>query len=145
MSQYIAHILSVNADSINVYELVKDKNSINITSFDELNELDESDQLLVLIPSSMVTSYEFKQNKSLSEQINIANFISEVDSVFAEDVSSNEYFLHNDAAYVVDKNFLKDLNVSLSKLSAQVHVIPEYLINICVSIILVYEIFWSCY
>ena len=65
MSQYIAHILSVNADSINVYELVKDKNSINITSFDELNELDESDQLLVLIPSSMVTSYEFKQNKSL--------------------------------------------------------------------------------
>ena len=130
MSQYIAHILSVNADSINVYELVKDKNSINITSFDELNELDESDQLLVLIPSSMVTSYEFKQNKSLSEQINIANFISEVDSVFAEDVSSNEYFLHNDAAYVVDKNFLKDLNVSLSKLSAQVHVIPEYLINI---------------
>ena len=130
MSQYIAHILSVNADSINVYELVKDKNSINITSFDELNELDESDQLLVLIPSSMVTSYEFKQNKSLSEQINIANFISEVDSVFAEDVSSNECFLHNDAAYVVDKNFLKDLNVSLSKLSAQVHVIPEYLINI---------------
>ena len=130
MSQYIAHILSVNADSINVYELVKDKNSINITSFDELNELDESDQLLVLIPSSMVTSYEFKQNKSLSEQINIANFISEVDSVFAEDVSSNECFLHNDAAYVVDKNFLKDLNVSLSKLSAQIHVIPEYLINI---------------
>ena len=130
MSQYIAHILSVNADSINVYELVKDKNSINITSFDELNELDESDQLLVLIPSSMVTSYEFKQNKSLSEQINIANFISEVDSVFAEDVSSNECFLHNDAAYVVDKNFLKDLNVSLSKLSAQVHVIPEYLLNI---------------
>ena len=130
MSQYIAHILSVNADSINVYELVKDKNSINITSFDELNELDESDQLLVLIPSSMVTSYEFKQNKSLSEQINIANFISEVDSVFAEDVSSNECFLHNDAAYVVDKNFLKDLNVSLSKLSAQVHVMPEYLLNI---------------
>jgi hypothetical protein len=130
MSQYIAHILSVNADSINVYELVKDKNSINITSFDELNELDESDQLLVLIPSSMVTSYEFKQNKSLSEQINIANFISEVDSVFAEDVSSNKCFLHNDAAYVVDKNFLKDLNVSLSKLSAQVHVIPEYLLNI---------------
>jgi hypothetical protein len=130
MSQYIAHILSVNADSINVYELVKDKNSINITSFDELNQLDESDQLLVLIPSSMVTSYEFKQNKSLSEQINIANFISEVDSVFAEDVSSNECFLHNDAAYVVDKNFLKDLNVSLSKLSAQVHVIPEYLLNI---------------
>ncbi len=130
MSQYIAHILSVNADSINVYELIKEKNSINITSFDELNELDESDQLLVLIPSSMVTSYEFKQNKSLSEQINIANFISEVDSVFAEDVSSNECFLHNDAAYVVDKNFLKDLNVSLSKLSAQVHVIPEYLLNI---------------
>ena len=48
----------------------------------ELNILNESDSLLVLIPSSTVTSYEFEENKSLSKQINIANFISEVDSVF---------------------------------------------------------------
>ena len=83
MSQYIAHILNNNADSINVYEQTNPKSSMfNISSLAELNILNESDSLLVLIPSSTVTSYEFEENKSLSKQINIANFISEVDSVF---------------------------------------------------------------
>ncbi|MDB4856665.1 hypothetical protein OAH65_02255 [Gammaproteobacteria bacterium] len=130
MSQYIAHILNNNADSINVYEQTNPKSSMfNISSLDELNILNESDSLLVLIPSSTVTSYEFKENKSLSKQINIANFISEVDSSFADPVSNNDYFLHNNAAYVVDKFFLKDLNTSLSELNTNIHVLPEYLIN----------------
>ena len=110
MSQYIAHILNSNADSINVYEITNAKSSVfNISSFTDLNILNETDSLIVLIPSSRVTSYEFEENKSLSKQINIANFISEVDSSFADPVSSNDYFLHNNAAYVVDKFFLKDL------------------------------------
>ena len=131
MSQYIAHILNNNADSINVYEQTNPKSSMfNISSLAELNILNESDSLLVLIPSSTVTSYEFEENKSLSKQINIANFISEVDSSFADPVSSNDYFLHNNAAYVVDKFFLKDLNTSLSELNANIYVLPEYLINV---------------
>ena len=131
MSQYIAHILNNNVDSINVYEQTNPESSMfNISSLAELNILNESDSLLVLIPSSTVTSYEFEENKSLSKQINIANFISEVDSSFADSVSSNDYFLHNNAAYVVDKFFLKDLNTSLSELNANIYVLPEYLINV---------------
>lgn len=131
MSQYIAHILNINADSINVYEQTNSKSSMfNISSLAELNILNESDSLLVLIPSSTVTSYEFEENKSLSKQINIANFISEVDSSFADPVSNNDYFLHNNAAYVVDKFFLKNLNTSLSELNTKIYVLPEYLINV---------------
>lgn len=131
MSHYIAHILNINADSINVYEQTNSKSSMfNISSLAELNILNESDSLLVLIPSSTVTSYEFEENKSLSKQINIANFISEVDSSFADPVSNNDYFLHNNAAYVVDKFFLKNLNASLSELNTKIYVSPEYLINV---------------
>ena len=131
MSLYIAHILNINADSINVYEQTNSKSSMfNISSIAELNILNESDSLLVLIPSSTVTSYEFEENKSLSKQINIANFISEVDSSFADPVSNNDYFLHNNAAYVVDKFFLKNLNTSLSELNTKIYVLPEYLINV---------------
>jgi hypothetical protein len=130
MSLYIAHILNINADSINVYEQANSKCSMfNISSLAELNILNESDRLLVLIPSSTVTSYEFEENKSLSKQINIANFISEVDSTFADPVSNNDYFLHNNAAYVVDKFFLKNLNTFLSELNTKIYVLPEYLIN----------------
>jgi hypothetical protein len=130
MSQYIAHILNSNADSINVYEITGDKSSVfNISSFTELNILNETDSLIVLIPSSRVTSYEFEENKSLSKQINIANFVSEVDSVFADPVSTNDYFIQNNAAYVVDKMFLQDLNTSLSELNTHIYVLPEYLIN----------------
>ena len=130
MSQYIAHILNSNADSINVYEITDDKSSVfNISSFTELNILNETDSLIVLITSSRVTSYEFEENKSLSKQINIANFVSEVDSVFADPVSTNDYFIQNNAAYVVDKMFLQDLNTSLSELNTHIYVLPEYLIN----------------
>lgn len=130
MSQYIAHILNSNADSINVYEITNDKSSVfNISSFTDLNILNETDSLIVLIPSSRVTSYEFEENKSLSKQINIANFVSEVDSVFADPVSTNDYFIQNNAAYVVDKIFLQDLNTSLSELNTHIYVLPEYLIN----------------
>ena len=130
MSQYIAHILNSNADSINVYEITNAKSSVfNISSFTDLNILNETDSLIVLIPSSRVTSYEFEENKSLSKQINIANFVSEVDSVFADPVSTNDYFIQNNAAYVVDKMFLQDLNTSLSELNTHIYILPEYLIN----------------
>ena len=82
MSQYIAHILNSNADSINVYEITNAKCSVfNISSFTELNILNETDSLIVLIPSSRVTSYEFEENKSLSKQINIYK-VSLIYSVF---------------------------------------------------------------
>ena len=130
MNFYIAHILDSSLDKINLYN-VTDKNSSKkvLNSISDLEKINDAESLLVLLPSSEVTSYEFKKNESLSEQINIANFISDVDTNFIDSVSDNEYFLNNNAAYVVNKSFLTNLNQYLSNLSFRVCVAPEYLIN----------------
>ena len=130
MNFYIAHILDSSLDKINLYN-VTDKNSSKkiLNSISDLEKINDAESLLVLLPSTEVTSYEFNKNESLSEQINIANFISDVDTNFIDSVSDNEYFLNNNAAYVVNKSFLTNLNQYLSNLSFKVCVAPEYLIN----------------
>ena len=130
MNFYIAHILDSSLDKINLYNVTDKNNSKKIlNSISDLEKINDAESLLVLLPSSEVTSYEFKKNESLSEQINIANFISDVDTNFIDSVSDNEYFLNNNAAYVVNKSFLTNLNQYLSNLSFRVCVAPEYLIN----------------
>ncbi|NCU88400.1 MAG: hypothetical protein EBW48_02825 [Proteobacteria bacterium] len=130
MNFYIAHILSSNLDVIHLYNVTNKNESKKIlNSITQLDEINDAEFLLVLIPASEVTSYEFIQNNSLSEQINIANFISEVDSNFIDAVSDNEYFLYEGAGYVVNKSFLLNLNQHLSNLNYKVCVCPEYLIN----------------
>lgn len=130
MNFYIAHILSSNLDVIHLYNITNKNESKKIlNSITQLDEINDAELLLVLIPASEVTSYEFIQNNSLSEQINIANFISDVDSNFIDSVSDNEYFLYEGAGYVVNKSFLLNLNHHLSSLNYKVCVSPEYLIN----------------
>ena len=130
MNFYTAHILSSNLDVIHLYNVTNKNESKKIlNSITQLDEINDAEFLLVLIPASEVTSYEFIQNNSLSEQINIANFISEVDSNFIDAVSDNEYFLYEGAGYVVNKSFLLNLNQHLSNLNYKVCVSPEYLIN----------------
>ena len=130
MNFYIAHILSSNLDVIHLYNVTNRNESKKIlNSITQLDEINDAEFLLVLIPASEVTSYEFIQNNSLSEQINIANFISEIDSNFIDAVSDNEYFLYEGAGYVVNKSFLLNLNQHLSNLNYKVCVCPEYLIN----------------
>ena len=130
MNFYIAHILSSNLDVIHLYNITNKNESKKIlNSITQLDEISDAELLLVLIPASEVTSYEFIQNNSLSEQINIANFISDVDSNFIDSVSDNEYFLFEGAGYVVNKSFLLNLNHHLSSLNYKVCVSPEYLIN----------------
>ena len=130
MNFYIAHILSSNLDVIHLYNVTNKNESKKIlNSITQLDEINDAEFLLVLIPASEVTSYEFIQNNSLSEQINIANFISEIDSNFIDAVSDNEYFLYEGAGYVVNKSFLLNLNQHLSNLNYKVCVSPEYLIN----------------
>ena len=131
MNFYIAHILDSSLDKINLYN-VTDKNSSKkvLNSISDLEKINDAESLLVLLPSTEVTSYEFNKNESLSEQINIANFISDVDTNFIDSVSDSEYFLINNAAYVVNKSFLTNLNQHLSNLSFTVCVTPEYLINL---------------
>ena len=131
MNFYIAHILDSSLDKINLYN-VTDKNSSKkvLNSISDLEKINDAESLLVLLPSTEVTSYEFNKNESLSEQINIANFISDIDTNFIDPVSDSEYFLINNAAYVVNKSFLTNLNQHLSNLSFKVCVTPEYLINL---------------
>ena len=130
MNFYIAHIVSSNLDVIHLYNVTNKNESKKIlNSITQLDEINDAEFLLVLIPASEVTSYEFIQNNSLSEQINIANFISEIDSNFIDAVSDNEYFLYEGAGYVVNKSFLLNLNQHLSNLNYKVCVSPEYLIN----------------
>ena len=130
MNFYIAHILSSSLDVIHLYNVTNKNESKKIlNSITQLDEINDAEFLLVLIPASEVTSYEFIQNNSLSEQINIANFISEIDSNFIDAVSDNEYFLYEGAGYVVNKSFLLNLNQHLSNLNYKVCVCPEYLIN----------------
>ena len=130
MNFYIAHILSSNLDVIHLYNVTnKNEPKRILNSITQLDEINDAELLLVLIPASEVTSYEFMQNNSLSEQINIANFISDVDSNFINSVSDNEYFLFEGAGYVVNKSFLNNLNQYLSNLNYKVCVTPEYLIN----------------
>ena len=131
MNFYIAHILDSSLDKINLYN-VTDKNSSKkvLNSISDLEKINDAESLLVLLPSTEVTSYEFNKNESLSEQINIANFISDVDTNFIDPVSDSEYFLINNAAYVVNKSFLTNLNQHLSNLNFKVCVTPEYLINL---------------
>ena len=129
MNFYIAHILDSSLNRINLYNANDKNNSKKILSISDLEKINDAESLLVLLPSSEVTSYAFTKNESVSEQINIANFISDVDSNFVGSVSDNEYFLKNNAAFVVSKVFLDNLNQHLSNLSYKVFVTPEYLIN----------------
>lgn len=130
MNLYIAHILTSNCDEIHLCN-VTDKNEPKklLNSIKELFYIKNIEQLLVLIPASEVTSYKFIKNKSLADQVNIANFISDIDINLIDSVSDNEYVLSDEAAYVVNKNFITNLNDQLSHLNYKVIITPEYLIN----------------
>lgn len=130
MNFYIAHILNSNCDGIHLYNLTdKSEPKKLLNSIKDLFNIKNIDQLLVLIPATEVTSYKFIKNKTLSDQINVANFISDIDLNLIDSVSDNEYFLTDKAAYVVNKNFITNLNQQLSNLNNKVLVTPEYLIN----------------
>ena len=130
MNFYIAHILTSNCDEIHLHNATdKNEPKKTLNSIKELFNIKNVEQLLVLIPASEVTSYKFIKNKSLADQVNIANFISDIDINLIDSVSDNEYVLSDEAAYVVNKNFITNLNEQLSHLNYKVIITPEYLIN----------------
>ena len=96
MNTYLVHPNDTQLKSMDLHLYDNEHNKLN--SFNDLNDLiesSESDNLIYLVPSSLVSSYKFVQNNELSYQINLANFIAEIDTFIVGKVSDNEYFFHN--------------------------------------------------
>ena len=103
-------------------------NSIEI-SLNDLDFIESKDKLIYLLPSTLVSSHTFVQNDKLSRSNNLANFISEVDTDLANDVSENSFFIFDKNGFVINKNMLNEINSYLSKLKCKSIVIPDYFIN----------------
>ena len=103
-------------------------NSIQI-SLNDLDFIESKDKLIYLLPSTLVSSHTFVQNDKLSHSNNLANFISEVDTDLANDVSENSFFIFDKNGFVINKNMLDEINSYLSKLKCKSIVIPDYFIN----------------
>tara|TARA_B110000483_G_scaffold211255_1_gene258878 strand:+ start:57 stop:1205 length:1149 start_codon:yes stop_codon:yes gene_type:complete len=130
MSLYIAHVQDDSFESINLYNCHEpDKAVISVNGIKGIKGLSDDDDLIFLLPSNLVTSYKFIQNKDISTQINLANFISEIDSQLVGQVSDNEYIFHDKNVFVIDKKTLVEINTSLSTINASIFLIPEYFAN----------------
>ena len=95
----------------------------------EFNSLSHKDILIYLIPSSLISSYKFQKNPKTSNQNNIANFISDIDTDIVSEVSDNEFFVFDNHGFVIDKSIYKKLNGILNSLKCKVILIPDYFIN----------------
>ena len=112
--------------------LSSDDNFLKATNDISLNKLDfieSKDKLIYLLPSTLVSSHTFIQKEKLSHSNNLANFISEVDTDLANDVSENSFFIFDENGFVINKNILDEINSYLSKLKSKSIVIPDYFIN----------------
>jgi len=130
MSLYIAHVQDDSFESIRLYNCHEaDKAVVSVNGIKGIKGLSDDDDLIFLLPSNLVTSYKFIQNKDISTQVNLANFISEIDSKLVGQVSDNEYIFHDKNVFVIDKKTLVEINTSLSTINASIFLIPEYFAN----------------
>ena len=112
--------------------LNSDDSFVKATNFQDIHDfetLSHKDVLIYLLPSSLINSYRFEQNKNLSNQNNIANFISEIDVQLINEVSANEFFIINDLGFVIDRVIYKKINSLLSALRCKVILLPDYFLN----------------
>ena len=130
MNTYLVHPNDTQLKSMDLHLYDNEHNKLN--SFNDLNDLiesSESDNLIYLVPSSLVSSYKFVQNNELSYQINLANFIAEIDTFIVGKVSDNEYFFHNENGYVIDKSVFDSIYDSITSFNGSIFIVPEHCIN----------------
>ena len=73
MSLYIAHVQDDSFEFINLYNFNEgDEVVVSVKGIKGISGLSEYDDLIFLLPSSLVTSYKFIQNKDLSSHINLS-------------------------------------------------------------------------
>jgi len=125
-------IYPANSKLENGFFHVSDDNYKNIYDFNNLSEfesLTHKDRLIYLLPSSLVNSRGFDTNNKLSDENNVANFISEIDTQLINQVSENKFFINKDVGYVLEASIHKKINSQLSSLKCKVILMPDYLLN----------------
>ena len=130
MSTYITYPTDATLKNLSFCKSNDKYKKIHRTSdLHEFNSLSHKDILIYLIPSSLVSSYKFEKNPKTSNQNNIANFISDIDTDIVSEVSDNEFFVFDNHGFVIDKSIYKKLNGILNSLKCKVILIPDYFIN----------------
>jgi len=130
MSTYITYPTDATLKNLSFCKSNDKYKKIHKTSdLHEFNSLSHKDILIYLIPSSLVSSYKFEKNPKTSNQNNIANFISDIDTDIVSEVSDNEFFVFDNHGFVIDKSIYKKLNGILNSLKCKVILIPDYFIN----------------
>ena len=127
MNTCIANFIDSSCTSLDLYSY---KNGIissdRFADIGELKSFDDSCLLIVLIPSLLITSYQNSKNLGLSEDINLANFISDIDDKVVDQVSYNEFLFHDKNAFIINKTLLETLNKALTQLDTNIILMPEY-------------------
>ena len=127
MNTYIANFIDSSCTSLDLYSY---KNGIitsdRFSDIGELKSFDDGCLLIVLIPSLLITSYQNSKNLGLAEDINLANFISDIDDKVVDQVSYNEFLFHDKNAFIINKTLLETLNKALTQLDTNIILMPEY-------------------
>ena len=127
MTKYIAYFNDTSCQSLNLYSDIDSSESYqSFSNLDELNFLDDSCTLIVLIPSLLVSSYHSQKNDDIPKDIHLANFISDIDNKIVNQISENKFIFHEDVGYIIDKSIIDKLNKSLTLLNTNVYLTPEY-------------------
>jgi hypothetical protein len=103
------------------------KNTVSDVS--SLYEKKDIEKIFYSIPSNYITAYPFNFNEKISKQINIANFVTEIDSFVIEDISNCEFLFFNSIGFVIDKSILNKINNLLSKFSSDIQLLPEFFLS----------------
>ena len=103
------------------------KNTVSDVS--SLYEQKDIEKIFYSIPSNYITAYPFNFNEKISKQINIANFVTEIDSFVIEDISNCEFLFFNSIGFVIDKSILNKINNLLSKFSLDIQLLPEFFLS----------------
>ena len=127
MNTCIANFIDSSCTALDLYSY---KNGIissdRFADIGELKSFDDSSLLIVLIPSLLITSYQNSKNLGLAEDINLANFISDIDDKVVDQVSYNEFLFHDKNAFIINKTLLETLNKALTQLDTNIILMPEY-------------------
>ena len=127
MNTCIANFIDSSCTSLDLYSY---KNGIissdRFADIGELKSFDDGCLLIVLIPSLLITSYQNSKNLGLPEDINLANFISDIDDKVVDQVSHNEFLFHDKNAFIINKTLLETLNKALTQLDTNIILMPEY-------------------